>query len=197
MLEHLFGSKTRIKLLQIFFRNPEKPFFVRELVRMADLQLNTIRRELANLEAIGIIVPVAEVVGEENTGTKRSKYYHLNGGNLLVPELKSLLFKAQVLEEQQFISTIQNKVGNLSYFLLTGIFCNVTASATDMLLVGTIKESLLEKMVKDFEKVVGVPIRYTVMSVKEYEERREIGDRFLYSVLEAKHIVVIDRFSVN
>ena len=53
--EKLFGSKTRAKLLQLFFENPEKSFYVREMTRVIDEQINSVRRELLNLESIGII----------------------------------------------------------------------------------------------------------------------------------------------
>ena len=53
--EKLFGSKTRAKLLQLFFGNPEKSFYVREMTRVIDEQINSVRRELLNLESIGII----------------------------------------------------------------------------------------------------------------------------------------------
>jgi len=55
MLEHLFGSKTRVMLLRLFLNNPEKFYFVRELTRNLDSHLNSIRRELSNLQQIGII----------------------------------------------------------------------------------------------------------------------------------------------
>ena len=53
--EKLFGSKTRAKLLRLFFENPEKSFYVREMTRVIDEQINSVRRELLNLESIGII----------------------------------------------------------------------------------------------------------------------------------------------
>ena len=53
--EKLFGSKTRAKLLNLFFENPDKSFYVREMTRVIDEQINSVRRELMNLEAIGII----------------------------------------------------------------------------------------------------------------------------------------------
>ncbi len=183
--------------MQIFFRHPDKPFFVRELARLANLQLNTIRRELANLEAVGVAMVVEKGFDTEKTGTERSKYYKLNAGSLIVPELKALLFKSQVLEEQEFIDDLKKKAGKLNFFLLSGIFSNDGDSPTDMLLVGEIKENALAKLVKDFEKVISSTIRYTVMTEREFEERREIGDRFLYSVLEAKHLVVVDNFRLN
>ena len=54
-LEKLFGSKTRTKLLSLFFGNPERSFYVREMTRVIEEQINSVRRELLNLEGIGII----------------------------------------------------------------------------------------------------------------------------------------------
>ena len=46
MLEHLFGSRTRVKLLKIFLSNPDKDYFVRELTRKIKERINSARREL-------------------------------------------------------------------------------------------------------------------------------------------------------
>src|SRR5438034_9731944 len=56
MIEQLFGSKTRVKLLQLFYSNPNRSFYVREITRKVDEQINSVRRELSNLLNIGIIV---------------------------------------------------------------------------------------------------------------------------------------------
>ena len=55
MIEQLFGSKTRVKLLQLFYSNPNRSFYVREITRKIDEQINSVRRELSNLLNIGII----------------------------------------------------------------------------------------------------------------------------------------------
>jgi len=55
MLEQLFGSKSRVKILRVFFNNPEESFFVRELTRLTKTHLNSIRRELKNLYKLGIL----------------------------------------------------------------------------------------------------------------------------------------------
>lgn len=55
MIEQLFGSKTRVKLLRLFFSNPNRSFYVREITRIVDEQINSVRRELANLLSLGII----------------------------------------------------------------------------------------------------------------------------------------------
>ena len=55
MLEALISSKTRVKLLTLFLLNPESEYYVREIVRMTEENYNAVRRELANLEAFGLI----------------------------------------------------------------------------------------------------------------------------------------------
>jgi predicted transcriptional regulator len=55
MIEQLFGSKTRVKLLKLFFSNPDRSFYVREITRKVDEQINSVRRELANLLSLGLI----------------------------------------------------------------------------------------------------------------------------------------------
>jgi predicted transcriptional regulator len=55
MIEQLFGSKTRVKILKHFFKNPEQSYFVRELTRELGEQINSVRRELMNLATFGII----------------------------------------------------------------------------------------------------------------------------------------------
>src|ERR1051325_3277764 len=69
MIEQLFGSKTRVKLLQLFYSNPNRSFYVREITRKIDEQINSVRRELANLLNTGIIV-------SDNTNNRL--YYEVN-----------------------------------------------------------------------------------------------------------------------
>ena len=54
-IEKLFGSKTRAKLLNLFFENTNKSYYVREITRVIEEQINSVRRELLNLESIGVI----------------------------------------------------------------------------------------------------------------------------------------------
>ena len=55
MLEQLFGSKTRVRLLRLFLSNPDNSYYIRELARKVGVQINAIRRELINLQKIGLL----------------------------------------------------------------------------------------------------------------------------------------------
>ena len=71
MIEQLFGSKTRVKLLHLFYSNPNRSFYVREITRKIDEQINSVRRELANLLSVGII---------KSDDASNRLYYEVNQG---------------------------------------------------------------------------------------------------------------------
>ncbi|MBU0546361.1 winged helix-turn-helix domain-containing protein [Patescibacteria group bacterium] len=198
MLEHLIGSKTRLKLLQLFYRSQDRSFYVRELARLIGVQLNAVRRELANLERLCIITHVPAGTSKiEEAGTERSKYFKLNSNFLLYNELKNLLFKSQELEEQILVEDLKKKGGKIKFLLLTGLFTGDAEAGTDILIVGEIKAMTVSRLVKEFEQLFGKSIRYTIMDDKEFTDRHEIGDRFLYGVFECKNMVVVDEFNIR
>ncbi|KKQ27698.1 MAG: polymerase beta domain protein region protein [Candidatus Magasanikbacteria bacterium GW2011_GWC2_37_14] len=197
MLEHLFGSKTRLKLLRFFFRHSDRPYFVRELARELGVQVNAIRRELELLVLATLIKEVA--AGEKSNyehGSNLRKYYILNEDSLLTPELQALLLKAQLLGEQKFINEVKDRAGEIKLFLLTGQFTGDTRTNSDLLLVGEIKERVVDKIVTEYEKEFGFEIRYTIMSEKELLDRRRMMDKFLYALFEANNVKVIDKFNI-
>jgi len=193
MLEHLFGSKTRIKLLQLFFSYPDRSFYVRELARLVGVQLNAVRREIVNLEKAGLIGP-AEMNDEERS--ERCKYYRLQTGSILYPEFKDLMAKVQIFEEREFIEALKKRAGKIKFLLLTGYFTGDKDAESDLLIVGAIKPAATSKIVRQFEKNISRELRYTVMSEQEFKDRREIGDKFLYGLLETKHLIAIDDYQL-
>ncbi|MFA6547378.1 MAG: hypothetical protein WCT11_00325 [Candidatus Magasanikbacteria bacterium] len=198
MLEHLFGSVTRIKLLRLFYTNQERAYFVRELSRAIEIQLNAVRRELANLEEIGIIKQTEFGQSkEEEIGTERSKYYKINTDFFLHEELGALLEKTQIMEENHFVELLKKRAGDIKVMILTGFFTDAVDVGTDILFVGSAKAVVVAKIMRDFEKFLNHPVRYTILDEKEFSERREIGDRFLYSIFEAKHIFAVDELKLG
>lgn len=55
MPERLFTSRTRVKLLELLLLQPQREIHVREICRITGLNINAVRRELANLEGLGIL----------------------------------------------------------------------------------------------------------------------------------------------
>ncbi len=195
MLEHLFGSKTRLKLLQLFLANPGKSYYVRELARVIGVQLNAVRREIMNLEKVGLIMR-ARPKAREFESAERCKYYELDTSSMLYPEFKELLNKVQIIEEREFVSELKKRAGKIKFLVLTGFFTDDNKAESDLLIVGNLKSAIVAKIVREFEKSIGRELRYTMMNENEFQDRREVGDRFLYSLLESKNIIAINEFKL-
>lgn len=208
MLEKLFGSKARVKILKLFLLNPTSKFYIRQLSRDLKLQLNSVRRELENLESFGILT--SDIKDEERresaekertssheyTGGQEKKYFRANQDFVLFDEIKALMVKAQVLYEKDFVRKL-NSIGKVKLLVLTGMFVNNQNTLVDMLIVGKINKSKLAKLMNELEAGLGREINFTVFDNQEFKYRRDITDIFLYGILDGKKIVVIDEIGLS
>lgn len=183
MLEQLFGSRTRVKLLRFFANNPNQDYFIRELTRKLGEQINSIRRELTNLENIGFVV-----AQEKN----HKKYYRVDESFILFQEIKSLILKSRFTLERRFISNIK-QFGNITYFALMGYFMNDPDAPVDLFIVGKVSKKKMADLLEKFTSEFGQEIRYTVMEQKEYQYRKDITDKFLYEILNGKKVILINK----
>jgi len=210
MIEQLFGSKTRVKLLQLFYSNPNRSFYVREITRKVDEQINSVRRELANLLSIGIV---------SSETTNKRLYYEVNQTYNFYEPLKAIFGEAgetPPTSEDAAKAAPANKkpakltganapnaerdkiksLGNVEIALYTGQFTRDESSGIDALIVGDINQHALQKFIAELESQEGKEIRYTVMPVHEFTYRRQINDRFISTVLLSKKQVLIDKNSI-
>lgn len=188
MVEQLFGSKTRVKLLQLFYSNPNRSFYVREITRKIDEQINSVRRELANLLSIGII-------SSENTNNKL--YYEVNQDYEYYAPLAAIfgggVMSAPASPAANSQLTSVKSLGNVQLAIYTGQFTRDETSGTDLLIVGDVNQTKLAKFISELEEQEGKELRFTVMSPQEFKYRQQVNDRFLGLVLDAKKQVLIDK----
>ncbi|MBI4122475.1 MAG: winged helix-turn-helix transcriptional regulator [Parcubacteria group bacterium] len=187
MLEQLFSSKTRVKLLKLFLnQGPARDYYIRELTRLLGEHLNSIRRELENLEDLGLVTSAER---------DKKKYYSVNRDFILLPELKALLLKSKELNEQRVIEQIE-KITSAELLVLTGSFTGNSDSPVDIFIVGRVQKAKLEKIIKSYAKETGRELNYTVMSRKEFKERVDLGDRFIFTLLNGRKITVVNKLGV-
>lgn len=183
MLEQLFGSRTRVKLLRLFLLNPEKSYYVRQLTRLLGEQINSVRRELGNLSGI-------ELVKSEDKGQK--KFYQANPDCLLYDELQALVVKSHLTLEKDLVHGIKD-LENLKLLVLTGIFTEEQNTLTDILCVGNLDEKKFRLLINRFKKDYPRDLNFTIMNEDEYRYRKEISDKFLHDILNTKHIIVVNK----
>lgn len=208
MFEQLFGSKTRVKLLSLFFENPNRPFYVREITRKIDEQINSVRRELANLLSIGIITSDANNNRLYYEVDQKYKFYGplaaIFGGKTMVSVAEENGTKAKTTKQaSQFqpkaepasespLAKDLRATGHVAWAILTGQFTRDELAGVDLVVVGDINQAKIDRFVEDLEKAENKEIRYTVMTVPDFKYRQQVKDRFITHVLEAKKQVIIN-----
>lgn len=188
MVEQLFGSKTRVKLLQLFYSNPNRSFYVREITRKIDEQINSVRRELANLLSIGII---------SSDDQQNRLYYEVNQQYEFYEPLAAIfgggVMSAPAAPAADVQATTIKSIGNVRLAFYTGQFTRDESSGTDLFIVGDVNQTKLSKFVSELEEQEGKEIRFTLMQPQEFKYRQQVNDRFLSLVLSSKKQVLIDK----
>lgn len=191
MIEQLFGSKTRVKLLQLFYSNPNRAFYVREITRKIGEQINSVRRELSNLLSIGIIT-------SDNTNNKL--YYEVNQKyeyfkplqQIFGSSIKSSVAVPMGENEDNELNSDLRSIGHIELAILTGQFTRDETTTVDFLVVGDVNTNALDRYVKILEDQENKTIRYSSMSLEEFLYRQQIRDRFALSISRAKKQVLVD-----
>lgn len=185
--EKLFGSKTRAKLLQLFFENPEKSFYVREMTRVIDEQINSVRRELLNLENIGII---------KNETFDNKVYYSANPKHPFTRPLVDIFSKKiSAIRDKDIKETTWEEYARPVKNYLKGLIVTNRLpgqDGIDLLIIGNDRTRKLTRWAEVIEKKQGKPINYVIMSPDDFTYRKSVKDRFIAEVLEMEITEIID-----
>ncbi len=202
-MEQLFGSKTRTKLLKLFMSNPNRSFYVREITRKIEEQINSVRRELANLLSLGVIT---------SDSTNNKLYYEVNQDYEHYEALRMLFTgkKPQVTEKTttkkagtkkpakksavavDVDSDVWEKAGKISGILYAGAFTRDNLSPVDVMIIGDVPVSRAEAAVAELEKQENKELRYAIMEEEEWIYRRQVNDKFYAQVMSAKKQIIRD-----
>lgn len=187
ILEQLFDSPVKVKLLKLFLRNEEQSFTFSELVKRVKGGVSPCRRELNKLKDIRFL-------NVRNRAGK--KIYSINSGFDFYSELKSLVLKSSPTSQKKMLKRLRS-LGGVKLAIIAGILINVENSRADILLVGdNINQKRFANLVTDLETDVGRELNYVIMDTAEFNYRFEMFDRFLKDILEQPHEKLINKLKV-
>ncbi|MBP5204801.1 transcriptional regulator [Candidatus Saccharibacteria bacterium] len=188
--EKLFGSKTRAKLLQLFFENPERSFYVREITRVIEEQINSVRRELINLESIAVI---------KNETFDNKIYYSANSKHPYYRALTEIFSRRINVAASQDKETIvesawEENAQSVKNYLRALLVTNRRPGqdGIDVLIVGDDRTKKLTRWAEVMEKKQGRPLNYVILSVEDFAYRKSVRDRFIMDILEMEVHEMID-----
>ncbi len=192
MIDALFGSKTRVKLLHLFLNNPGKAFYVREITRLVDEQINSVRRELSNMLSVGIIT-------SDNADNKL--YYEVNQRYEYYVPFRAIFadehidMKTDTRVDSSWHTVIKELPG-VRIALLAGILVKGSSSKIDLLVVGDVSSVKLKNAIKQIEKKESRELNYSVISYDEFYYRLSVHDKFITEILNGKYAILLDTDNV-
>lgn len=197
MIDALFGSKTRVKLLHLFLNNPGQSFFVREITRKIDEQINSVRRELSNMLNVGIIT---------SDSTDNKLYYEVNQRYEYYVPLRAIF--SDTKDDSKVVEAAGNDelsneyseelkgITGVRLAIISGVLVKDSTSPVDIILVGSLSQAKLKSVIKRIEKSEGREINYSVLPYDEFYYRLSIRDKFITEVLGSDHRVVVDKDNI-
>lgn len=193
MIDALFGSKTRVKLLHLFLNNPGKAFYVREITRLIDEQINSVRRELANMLEVGIITSDSADNKLYYEVSQRYEYYIPLRAIFADDGTKAVQPKSA--DNGSRLSVLQELDG-ARIIVLSGVFVNGSVSKIDILLVGNTSPAKAQRVIRVIEKNEGRELNYSLISYEDFYYRLSVRDKFITEILSGKHTVLVDTDNV-
>ena len=186
ILENLFGSREKMRLLRFFLLNPDQEYGIAEITKRNMIRPKIARSELENLKKIKFIIKRTK---------KRKIYYILNQNFVFYPELKNLISKANIYPDSNGLAKIKN-IGNVKLAVVSGAFINYNKSKADMILVGdNISRAKLKHLMNNLEAEIGKEVDFVMMTYEEFKYRLNMLDKFILEFLEGPHEEVVNKIS--
>ena len=187
ILEQLFDSPVKVRLLKLFLRNKGLLFSLREISRRIKSDLSVCKRQVKKLESIKFI----------NVRIKSNKkHYSVNPNFDFYKELKTLVLKSSPASKDRILKRLRT-LGKINLAIISGIFIDSDNSRMDILIVGdNIKKKNLSSFLRDLEAEVGKEIDYVILSTEDFKYRYDMFDRFLRDVLEKPHEKLINKLKL-
>jgi len=183
MLENIIPSKTRRKILELFFQKPNENFYLRQIVRELKEEVNAVKREL-------------DILSEEKLLLKEKRlnkvFYNLNKNYLFYDDFLRIFTKNSPI--LQMVYKNLPRLGKVKYIAVSSRFAKklpIKEEEIYFLYVGVIVLKELEILMKKAEELFQAPINYTVMTEEEFIFRKKNNDPFIWRFLKQPKIMLI------
>jgi len=183
MLELLFSSTARVKVLALLLLNPETSFYQRQISALTGLPIRAVQREVQRLQTLGLLTSFTR---------GNQVHYQVNRDFFLFPELKNIFLKTIGLTA--LLGEALKGAENIALAFIYGSYAadqESVASDIDLLVVGTLSSRALHTTLQKAEKLAHRQINYVLFSPEEFRTKAQTGDGFLRNVLDGPKIFLI------
>jgi predicted transcriptional regulator with HTH domain len=180
MLKSLFSSSIRADMLSLLLNSPDEQFYIREIAKLLRKNPSGVKRELDNLEKMGIVT---------SERIANLKYFQANKDSPLFSELKNLITKSLGLPGA--LKAVLRASGAKAAFLYGPYAEGDNGAAVDLFVIGA--SPSLTKELKGIERRFDQKINCVMVEEEEYRLKKKKGDVNLKRLLSGKRITLIGR----
>lgn len=180
MLKSLFSSSIRADLLSLLLNSPDEQFYIREIAKLLRKNPSGIKRELDNLEKMGIVTSEKIV---------NLKYFQANKESPLFSELKNLITKSLGLPGA--LKAVLRASNAKAAFIYGPYAEGEDIGIVNLFVIGA--SGSLTKELKEIEKRFDQKIDCIIMDEEEYKQKKKKGDAMLKRILSGKRINLLGR----
>ena len=184
ILGALITSRARVEILKLLLLDPADRRYLREVASLTQQPLQAAQRELARLEAAGLLTAIIE-------GNR--KYYQANRDSPVFPEIKALLVKTVGLGDL-LRRQLQDKRGSIQLAFLFGSYAGGSESSTsdiDLMVVGEITGRELARLLAPVRKALGREVNTVSMTPAEFRAKARQGNSFLGEIQRGPKIYLV------
>lgn len=204
ILEKLFGTAAKVKIMRLFLFNPEYVFSIEEITTRGKMISKEVKNELPDLMKVGLVkkkIFIKDIVitKKKKAVTKRIKGtgYVLDSKFPYLNALKTLLISVSIHSHDDIVKRF-NKVGKIKALIVAGVFIQDWESRVDLVIVGDeLNEEKIHSIVKLLESELGKEISYTALDTADFEYRVGVYDKLVRDILDFPHVKIIDRLSLS
>lgn len=194
MLERIFGSELKIKIINFLLSQPASQVFsYTEIAKNLNLRGSIWRRELDDLLDLGLLKSLkseGQKLEKVNSDKRKDKiFFTLDTNFFIFPEIQSLFSKSKVLLSKKIFSEIEAQC-HPQLILLSGKFVNKLNTPIDLLIVGNISRRIFSKLLAELEIAMGEELNYSIMTEEEFKYRRYVMDIFLYNIIDGEKLIL-------
>lgn len=178
-------TKTQQRVLAVLFGNPGRSFYANEVIARARSGTGAVQRELARLEATGLVTAVR--VGKQ-------KHYQANPASPIFQELRALVLKTSGLADvlREALAPISDRLRAAFVYGSIAKGEDTAASDIDLMVVGTgLTYADLFSALEEASASIGRKIAPTIYSPKELAKRVKQDNAFVTRVLQQPKLWVI------
>ena len=191
ILEKLFGSAAKVKIIKLFLFNAEAFYDKKEIIKRTKSSVKDVRTNIALLEKAKFVK--SKTLSRDG---RKTEVWFLNPTFPYMFALQTLLINIMPLSSQDIARRLQ-RAGKMKLIIISGVFIQNQDSRVDLMVVGdNVKRGQLEHAIKDLEADIGKELRYAFFDSPDFIYRLGMYDKLVRDILDFPHTVVLDKIGL-